>query len=1017
MLNLKAYLVGIIVSAVLSAHGWTQTATEAKPSSADAGDRERQSKTRLLEAYHTLPLAFEANIGQTNPQVKFLARQGAHMLFLTANGAVVASQPKAGRAGSATPSKGARPVLHTPPPGGIKPAVLRMTWVGANPKAKIDGIDEFPGKINYLVGNHPTLWRTRIPMYAKVRYHDIYPGVDLLYYGHYGQWEYDLVVAPHADTKAIRLSLSGARSIALDPGGDLIVTVGQEHVRLHKPIVYQPVPAGSQPSAPTDREFVAGHYVLKGRHEIQFKIGAHDASRPLIIDPQVTYSSYLGGSATDEGEKVAVDADGNAYIVGFSASTDFPLVDPLQNANAGITNVVVSKVNPTAPGTASLIYSTYLGGSDISIGRGIAVDALGQIYIAGDTNSPDFPVTPGAYQATCTLQRGLCSTDLFAAKLDATGSTLLYATYLGGSGTEYGFALAIDAAGHMFITGNTDSPDFPVTSGALQTTFAGGGTVFGDAFVVELNPAGQGASDLVYATYLGGSGSEQTWGIALDSAGGILVSGSTTSRNFPVTSGAYQKTYAGSGNLGLGDAFIAKLYPTGQGQSDLVYATYLGDASDDLAESIAVDAADLAYVTGFTTSKGFPITPATAYQTTFGSGVCGGGPCADVFITKLDPSASGAASLLYSTFFGGSSFDLGHAIAVNDAGLVYVTGETASIDFPLLHQMQSHCAGGCIPLPMDDVFLARFDLSKAGTAALLFSTYLGGSDVDTGWGLAIDSAGNAYVTGQVFSKDFPTVMPFQAFCNNCSSFSSPSRSGDSFLVKVCFSDCPAVHLSTLRLSFAPQNVGTSSAAQSIVVANLGSGALTIAGITITGPNRGDFSQTNDCPIALASQATCTIQVTFTPTAVGSRAGTLALSDNLPGSPQSVSLAGTGVVPVVSLSTSSVSFGHQTVHTSSTSQSITLTNRGPGTLNMNGTAVTGTHASDYRLSSHCPATLAVNRVCTIRVTFTPTSKGGRTASVKIMDNGSGSPQTVSLRGTGVAPAAALLVNSVRTRRGS
>jgi hypothetical protein len=975
----QSCVVGMAAALALASTSWAQT-----PSRSDSAIRSEDphvppvsNEARLLQAYRNLPLTFEANLGQTDPRVRFLSRRGSYTLFLTANEAVIESVQNPPRATSPERSR------------------FAMTWMDANLESKAEGIGNVLSEINYLIGNDPERWRTGVPSYSKVRYRDVYPGVDLVYYSERGQLEYDLVLSPGARADGIRLKLDDAGKLHLTPSGDLILKPGPGEILLHKPVAYQPSVSG--------RDLVGARYILRGHNRIGFEIGPHDRSRPLIIDPQLTYSSYLGGSANDYGGRIAVDASGNAYIVGWSASIDFPTVGSLQSNNAGTTNVVVSKLNPELPGTTSLIYSTYLGGSGSNVGRGIAVDALGEVYISGDTNAPNFPITSGAYQTSCKMQNGVCSTDAFAAKLSASGNALLYSTYIGGSGTEFGFVIAIDSAGHMFLGGNTDSSNFPVTSGAYQTTFGGGPATFGDAYVVELNPAGNGAADLLYGSYLGGSGSEATWGIAVDHLGSVYLAGSTASSNFPVTAGAYQSTFSG-GSSSIGDAFIAKLNPSGLGQNDLVYSTYLGGSLDDRIEGIAVDASNLIYVTGYTQSSNFPVTAATAFQPTFGGGTCFGAPCADAFVAKLDPSASGSNSLLYSTFFGGNGIDLGHGIALDSAGLVYITGETTSANLPLVNPIQSQCASGCTPLPLTDVLIAKFDLSKSNAAGLLFSTYLGGADVDTGWSIAVDGTGGAYITGQVFSTNFPTQIPFQAACDNCSPFLGSSPSGDAFLAKICTTNCPGVNLSPPSLSFGSQIIGTASAPQNVVFSNPGSGDLTFAAVTITGGNPGDFAQTNNCPAILAPQASCTFRVTFTPAAAGSRSASLVITDNGTGSPQAVTLSGTGAVPAVGLSPATLSFGNQTVNTTSAAQGTTLTNNGPGALTITSIGITGTNAGDYAQTNTCPlspATLAVAGTCTISVTFKPTASGSRTASVSITDNGTGSPQTVGLSGTGVA----------------
>jgi hypothetical protein len=820
-----------------------------------------------------LPLRFEANRGQTDRGVRFLARFGAHTLFLTPDSAVV---------------------RLTAPTTDAPDSVVGLRWLDANPRS-IAGLEELPGKSNYLIGRDPAGWHTNVPNYARVRYRDIYPGVDLVYYGDGGRLEYDFIVAPGARTDVLRLTVDGARDIQRDAMGNLELAVASGHLRLLAPVVYQEVAdlGGPVPR----REHVDGAYEWSADGVIRFRIGAYDRTRPLIIDPQITYSSYVGGSASDGATKVAVDSSGVAYVVGWSRSVDFPIVAGLQTQSTATSMAVVLKVNPELPGTSSLIYSTYLGGNGDSVGRGIAVNAAGQIFVGGDTKASDFPVTPGAYRTACALGGAQCSTDAFAAKLDATGSAVLYGTYIGGSGTDFAFNLAIDSADRIYLTGPTGSADFPTTAGAYQQTFAGGGVTFGDAFVVQLRPFGAGAADLLYSTYLGGSGSETSWAIAVDPAQAIYVGGNSTSSSFPTTANAYSRTYSGTGApSNLGDAFVAKIRPDGGGVNDLVYSTYLGGSADERVASLAVDANLTIYATGWTTSSNFPVT-ANAYQTAFGGGTCNGGPCADAFIARIDPSGSGAGTLWYSTLFGGSSFDLSNAIAVDSAGLVYIAGETESTNLPMRNPIQSTCFGGCTPLPMTDVMLAKFDLSQPGQAALLFSTYIGGADVDTAWGMAVDTSGNAYLTGQVFSANYPTVLPFQGLCNNCTSFTASTPRGDVFLTKVCTTNCPAVTLSVASLSFGSQEAGTTSPSKSFTLTNSGTGNLTIANLQLTGSSAGDFAQTNDCPVVVVPGANCTVTVTFTPTGSGARAAAVTMTDNGSGSPRSVTLTGTGTVPV------------------------------------------------------------------------------------------------------------------------
>jgi len=483
-------------------------------------------------------------------------------------------------------------------------AVLRIRFVGANPKTRVQGQEELPGKANYFIGNAPTKWRTKVPTYAKVRYDDLYPGVDLIYYGTQRQLEYDVVVRPGADPNRIIFGIQGADDLEVDAQGDLVLHTAAGQIRQHKPFVYQEVDGV--------RKEIPGGYVLRDTHQVGFRVTAYDPSLPLIIDPLLVYSTYLGGANNDNASAVAVDAAGNAYVTGITASaTNFPTTaGAFQTTLGGGSDAFVTKLNPT--GTA-LIYSTFLGGSDFDTGVGIAVDASGNAYVTGSTASTNFPTTAGAFQTTLAGPGGGSLTDAFVTKLNPTGTALVYSTYLGGRDFDNGEEVAVDAAGNAYVTGRTSSTDFPTTVAAFQTTSAGGG----DAFVTKLNSTG---SALVYSTFLGGAeSSDGGFGIAVDALGNAYVTGLTNSTDFPTTAGAFQTTIGSTQS-----AFVTKLNPTG---SALVYSSYLGGSSLDQGSGIAVDARANAYVTGVTLSTDFPTT-GDAFQTTLGGST-------DAFVAKL----------------------------------------------------------------------------------------------------------------------------------------------------------------------------------------------------------------------------------------------------------------------------------------------------------------------------------------------------------------------------------------------
>jgi len=681
----------------------------------------------VSESYGKLPLQFEVNRGQTDKAVRFLSRGPGYGLYLTASEAVL--------------------VLARPDAKAQKSVALRMSLVGAARKPVLTGLDELPGKANYFIGKDPARWRSNVPTYAKVRYRNVYPGIDLVYYGKQRQLEYDFVVAPGADPRKIVLGFKGADKLKIDAGGDLLLHTAGNDIRQHKPVVYQDIDGF--------RHEIAGGYVRKGAGRVGFKLAAYDASRPLIIDPVVlSYSTYLGGNSGDFGAAIAVDASGNAYVTGNTSSTDFPTTaGAFQVSFGGNINgdAFVTKLNPT--GTV-LVYSTYLGGIDLDQGSGIAVDAEGNAYVTGYTRSNNFPITAGAFQTTFADPAG--SGNVFVTKINPTGAALVYSTYLGGSGDELfsaaGNGIALDSGGSAYVTGSTRSADFPITAGAFQSVHSG---AYDNPFVTKLDPTG---STLIYSTFLGeGLGR----GIAVGSNGSAYVTG-TIQGPFPTTSGAVQRT--------SGSAFVTKLDPTG---TTLNYSTLLGGGRDG-GEAIAVDAEGNAYVTGFTYSANFPTTPG-AFQPTFGDALDPPnrfGPDPDAFVTKLNPTGS---AFVYSTYLGGNGAEFGRGIAVDASGNAYVTGSTGSLNFPTTPgAFQPTWGGGPY-----DAFVTKLHSSGA---VLVYSTYLGGVDADAAQGIALDANANAYVAGSTASKDFPISAgaPQPVFSDALNRYPVP----DAFVAKI-----------------------------------------------------------------------------------------------------------------------------------------------------------------------------------------------------------------------------------------
>jgi hypothetical protein len=665
----------------------------------------------VAELVGRLPADFEANQGQVEEEVKFFCRAREYDLFLTPAEAVLSL-------------RGARQ----------EPAVVRMRLVGGNPASLLAGEDLQAGTSNYFLGGEPSRWHTGIAHYSRVRARNVYPGVDLVYRTSQRRLEYDLVVGPGADPRRIRLAFSGVRSARLGAGGELILHTAAGDLVQPAPTAYQVV--GSR------RRTVESRYVLpppagrRGRRvephaprQVAFALGRYDRTRPLIIDPVMVSSTFFGGSGDDQGFGIALDGAGNIYVAGRTTSASFPLWTgtSIQPAGGGSADAFVLKLNPTA---TAIAYLTFLGGSKNDEADAIAVDGAGNAYIAGEADSADFPVTAGN-----SLQPayGGGFSDGFVAKINSTGTALLYSTYLGGSDLDYASGIAIDAAGNAYVVGATYSASFPgVTRSSLQPALGGGN---GNGFITKINAAG---TAVVYSTYFGGKGNDAPVNIAVDRSGSAYVGGFTSSDGFPGVTGASIQPARGGGY----DAFVSKIDPGG---TAIVYSTYLGGTGDDIIYGIAVDGTGNAYVTGSTSSPTFPGVTGSSIQP-----VNRGGPSLgpfDAFVTKINAAGS---AIVYSTFFGGSDWDQGSSIAVDSAGNAYVAGFTSSPTLPGVtgDSIQGANAGTF------DAFVTKID--AAGTS-ILYTTLLGGILPDDGYSIALDRAGNAYVTGDVDSATFPGV--------------------------------------------------------------------------------------------------------------------------------------------------------------------------------------------------------------------------------------------------------------------
>jgi uncharacterized protein (TIGR03437 family) len=687
------------------------------PASSSAGTLASRSSAKLVADYGQLPLRFEANYGQSDRSVRFLVRGSGYTLFLRPNDAVL----------SAIVPESAPQKSGTPPEKGYHNAFFRVRLRGADRHARAEALEPLPGTINYFVGSDASRWLTTLPCYRKVAFRGVYPGIDLIYYGDGQQLEFDFSVAPGADPRRIRMAFEGSGQPHIGRDGALQMEIGGQQLRFHAPRMYQ--------EAAGERRRIAGGYVLRGLSEVGFQVGAYDARQRLVIDPVLSYAALV---APLQGRAIAVDSAGDAYITGFTSSAAFPVTSgaPQGTIRAGgcvwgtCSEAFVSKINPLG---SALIYSTFLGGIYDEYGQGIAVDAAGNAYVAGITQSPDFPTTAGALQRTWGGGTGCADdhcADAFVAKLNPTGTALLYSTYLGGAGDDDAMAIAIDSAGNAYVAGAGYA--IPTTAGAFQTKYGGPfpSTMAGDAFVAKLNPTG---SALVYATYLGGSGYDRAFGIAVDAAGNAYVVGDTLSTDFP-TKNPIQAALArpsGAGQIQLSDIFVAKIDPTG---SALVLSTYLGGSGGDTAYAVALDNSGNVYITGQTASPNFPTL--NAFQPKLSSGA----DDLDAFVAKINAAGS---ALVYSTYLGGGQTadhwgtNKGNGIAVDAAGNAHVTGYTYSAAFPLANAIQSTKEAG----QSMDTFITKLNPSGSG---LIYSTLLGGG---MGNAITVDASGNAYVTG------------------------------------------------------------------------------------------------------------------------------------------------------------------------------------------------------------------------------------------------------------------------------
>jgi Beta-propeller repeat len=647
-------------------------------------------KPAVESSWSRLPLRFEANQGQFEDHVLFVSRGPGFNLSLTREGAsLLFAPPRSGGPGAAAAPRS---------------LAVDLRLAGGSSAAPVTGESPVAAQAHYLTGRDQSRWRPNVPMYQSVRYDAVYPGIDLVFHGRNGRLEYDFIVAPGADPGQIGLDVRGADRLSVDAEGALVMSAGGLSLVQPRPVIYQEGPLG--------RTEVAGGYTIR-ENRVAFTLAAYDRSRPLVIDPVFTFASYLGGTDVEEVLGVARDAAGNVWFAGVTASPNIPVASALDGTYGGAGDSFVGKFDKQG----DLLSLTYLGGSAFEQAWGLTLDRAGNVYVVGDTKSPDFPIV-GGVQAQLSGDR-----DAYLVKLDPTGTRILYSTYLGGNQTDFGYAVDVDARGAIYLAGETESANFPIKNGA-QPTYKGGV----DGFVTKLAANG---SAILYSTFIGGANLDRVWGIRVDAKNRAYLSGQTASPNFPRVK-AFQNTYGG----GRSDAFMAALSATGRG---FLYSTFIGGAATDQGFGVAVDAAGNARSTGSAGNATFPIR--RALQPTFGGG------SSDAFIVGLSTNGS----LQYSTFIGGGLADAAYAIDMDGRLDVYITGQTQSSNFPVRNALQG-TAGG-----LRDGFLTKV---RADGSAYVYSTYFGGANVDEGAGIDVDTNGVVYLAGWS-DGGFPLVQPAQ----------------------------------------------------------------------------------------------------------------------------------------------------------------------------------------------------------------------------------------------------------------